>query len=140
MKKCRGSMTITMCLVFSILLSLLLSGIQLARTQAGRIQAMHAADTGIYSIFAQYDKDLLDSYDLFYLDAGYGSSQVNPSFIVRQMESFMKPTLKQVLPDVRFKVVQSPGMCFLRMKMHVLLWGRSPGLLKINLEHKPSLL
>ena len=90
MKKCRGSMTITMCLVFSILLSLLLSGIQLARTQAGRIQAMHAADTGIYSIFAQYDKDLLDSYDLFYLDAGYGSSQVNPSFIVRQMESFMK--------------------------------------------------
>ena len=67
MKKCRGSMTITMCLIFSILLSLLLSGIQLARTQAGRIQAMHAADTGIYSIFAQYDKDLLDSYDLFYL-------------------------------------------------------------------------
>ena len=114
MKKCRGSMTITMCLIFSILLSLLLSGIQLARTQAGRIQAMHAADTGIYSIFAQYDKDLLDSYDLFYLDAGYGSSQVNPSFIVRQMESFMK--------------------------MHVLLWDRSPGLLKINLEHKPSLL
>ena len=50
MKKCRGSMTITMCLIFSILLSLLLSGIQLARTQAGRIQAMHAADTGIYSI------------------------------------------------------------------------------------------
>ena len=49
MKKCRGSMTITMCLVFSILLSLLLSGIQLARTQAGRIQAMHAADTMIYS-------------------------------------------------------------------------------------------
>ena len=97
MKKCRGSMTITMCLVFSILLSLLLSGIQLARTQAGRIQAMHAADTGIYSIFAQYDKDLLDSYDLFYLDAGYGSSQVNPSFIVRQMESFMKPTLETSL-------------------------------------------
>lgn len=82
---------------FSILLSLLLSGIQLARTQAGRIQAMHAADTGIYSIFAQYDKDLLDSYDLFYLDAGYGSSQVNPSFIVRQMESFMKPTLETSL-------------------------------------------
>lgn len=97
MKKCRGSMTITMCLIFSILLSLLLSGIQLARTQAGRIQAMHAADTGIYSIFAQYDKDLLDSYDLFYLDAGYGSSQVNPSFIVRQMESFMKPTLETSL-------------------------------------------
>lgn len=97
MKKCRGSMTITMCLIFSILLSLLLSGIQLAQTQAGRIQAMHAADTGIYSIFAQYDKDLLDSYDLFYLDAGYGSSQVNPSFIVRQMESFMKPTLETSL-------------------------------------------
>ena len=93
----QSSMTITMCLVFSILLSLLLSGIQLARTQAGRIQAMHAADTGIYSIFAQYDKDLLDSYDLFYLDAGYGSSQVNPSFIVRQMESFMKPTLETSL-------------------------------------------
>ena len=80
MKKCRGSMTITMCLIFSILLSLLLSDIQLALTQAGRIQAMHAADTGIYSIFAQYDKDLLDSYDLFYLDAGYGSTdRVMPS-------------------------------------------------------------
>ena len=47
--------------------------------------------------FRQYDKDLLDSYDLFYLDAGYGGSQVNPSFIVRQMESFMKPTLETSL-------------------------------------------
>lgn len=94
MKKCRGSMTITMCLVFSILLSLLLSGIRLARIEAGKVQAISAADTGIYSIFAQYDKDLLDTYDLFYLDAGYGSAQINTSLIIRQMESFMKPTLE----------------------------------------------
>ena len=92
--KIRGSMTITMCLLLSVLLSFLFSCMRLARIQCARVQAAHAVDTGMYSVFAEYDKALLDYYDLFYLDAGYGTTQVNPSRIVCQMEHSMHTSLR----------------------------------------------
>lgn len=92
--KIRGSMTITMCLLLSVLLSFLFSCMRLARIQCARVQAVHAVDTGMYSVFAEYDKALLDYYDLFYLDAGYGTAQVNPSRIVCQMEHSMHTSLR----------------------------------------------
>ncbi|MGN0399209.1 MAG: DUF5702 domain-containing protein [Blautia sp.] len=91
--KIRGSMTITMCLLLSVLLSLLFSCVRLARIQYGRVQAVHAVDTGMYSIFAEYDKTLLNNYDLFYLDAGYGNTEINPFRIINQMENSMHTSL-----------------------------------------------
>ena len=33
-------------------------------------------DQGLFSLFAQYDRQLLDHYDLFYINAGYGNTSL----------------------------------------------------------------
>ena len=77
--KIKGSMTCTMCLLLLVLLSLLGACIRSSRVSAGRVQAVNAMDTAIYSLFAQYDRDLLKDYHLFFLDGGYGENSINLS-------------------------------------------------------------
>ena len=83
--KIKGSMTCTMCLLLLVLLSLLGACIRSSRVSAGRVQAVNAMDTAMYSLFAQYDRDLLKDYHLFFLDGGYGENSLTfPSFLHRR--------------------------------------------------------
>lgn len=71
-----GSITIYLCLTLTILLSLFAGMLKSVRTEGGRVMIASAMDQGLFSLFAQYDKDLLDEYDLFYLDGGFGSDSL----------------------------------------------------------------
>ena len=95
--KYKGSMTCTMCLLLLILLSLLGACIRSARVASGRVQSVNAMDTAMYSLFAQYDRDLLKDYHLFFLDAGYGGSSLNLSQVLTQAEAFARPVLSSGL-------------------------------------------
>ena len=95
--KIKGSMTCTMCLLLLVLLSLLGACIRSSRVSAGRVQAVNAMDTAIYSLFAQYDRDLLKDYHLFFLDGGYGENSINLSQLLTQTEAFTQPVLSSGL-------------------------------------------
>lgn len=97
----KGSLTIAMSLMLSVLLSMLFACVRLAQVQCGRVQAAHAADTGMYSVFAEYDKDLLEDYDLYFLDGGYGGSSLDSYRIVEQMEHSMEAALSSGLTRCR---------------------------------------
>lgn len=71
----KGSITIYMTLMFSIMLSLFLTVIDGARRNAISMQAECAFDLSVYSIFAEYNKQLLEQYDLLFVDASYGESK-----------------------------------------------------------------
>lgn len=68
----RGSITIYLILTLLVLLSLLLTMIDHVRSQAARLMLECAVDASLYSIFAEYQRELLDQYDLFFVDTGYG--------------------------------------------------------------------
>ncbi len=95
--KIKGSMTCTMCLLLLVLLSLLGACIRSSRVSGARVQAVNAMDTAMYSLFAQYDQDLLKDYHLFFLDGGYGGNALNLSQILTQTESFAQPVLSSGL-------------------------------------------
>ena len=90
----KGSMTIAMCMMLSVMLGILAAGIQLCREQYARVQAVNAADTGLYSVFSEYERDLLEEYDLFFLDSGYGRGSIDAFHVVQQMENSMALTLE----------------------------------------------
>lgn len=90
----KGSMTIAMCMMLSVMLGILTAGIKLCREQYARVQAVNAVDTGLYSVFSEYEKDLLEEYDLFFLDSGYGGGAIDAFRVVQQMENSMDLTLK----------------------------------------------
>ena len=67
-------LTIYLSLTFGIVLSLLLALIEGATIGAVRAQAELVADLGMDSIFAEYHRELLNQYELFFIDSSYGGS------------------------------------------------------------------
>lgn len=68
----KAYLTVYLSLVFGIILSLLLALIEGAAIGAVRAQAELAADLGLDSVFAEYNREILDQYELFFIDSSYG--------------------------------------------------------------------
>ena len=98
MKYCgkeRGSITLFLALILSLLLSLVCTSIESVCMASARTQILNSMDIGLYSVFGQYDRKLLEEYDLFALDGSMGGGQLNLAKICDNLESYMKPVLKQ---------------------------------------------
>lgn len=94
MKK-KGSITIFLALILSLILSLVCAGIESARTAAARTQILNSVDIGLYSLFGQYDQAMLEEYDLFAIDACGTDGMLNLSAVYDRFEEYMKPVLRQ---------------------------------------------
>ena len=51
-------------------------------------------DIGLYSLFGQYDRTLLEDYELFALYAG-GKEELDMASVYDDFQTYMKPVLKQ---------------------------------------------
>ena len=91
----KGSITVFLALILSLLLSLVTTGIQSVQAAAARTQILNSMDIGLYSLFGQYDRFLMNEYDLFFIDGTQGSSGLNLGAVYDNLESYMKPVLKQ---------------------------------------------
>ncbi len=91
----KASITVFLALILSVLLSLICSSIQSVRMASCRTQILNGMDIGLYSLFGQYDKKLLEDYDLFALDGSMGGGSLNMAAISNNLESYMKPVLRQ---------------------------------------------
>lgn len=91
----KGSITVFLALILSLILSLVCTSIQSVQAAAARTQVLNSLDIGLYSLFGQYDRMLLEDYDLFFIDGAQGGSSLNLGKIYDNMESYIKPVLKQ---------------------------------------------
>ncbi len=91
----RGSVTIFLALTLSLMLSLVCTSVESVRMAAARTQILSSIDIGLYSLFGQYDKSLLKDYDLFFLDGSCGGGSLKLANVYDNMESYIKPVLKQ---------------------------------------------
>lgn len=91
----KGSVTVFLALVLSLILSLVCTSVESVRMASARTQILGSLDVGLYSLFGQYDKTLLKEYDLFLLDGSCGGGALDMAGIYDNMESYMKPVLKQ---------------------------------------------
>ena len=71
----KGSMTAYVSLLLLVMISLIAAGLYSARQAAGRVVAASGTEQALFSVFGQYDRDLLDMYGLLFVDAGYGGSR-----------------------------------------------------------------
>ena len=71
----KGEITAFLSLVFLLILSFLGAMVESASIQV--LKNYKRADTilAVESVFAEYQKQLLEEYDLFALDAGYGEGR-----------------------------------------------------------------
>lgn len=95
MKVQKGSITVYLCLTLTVILALFAAMLHSIRTAVGRAAAASAAEQGLYSVFAQYNRELLENYDLFYIDGGYGGEQLKPG---RLFDSVCQDTRRSLAP------------------------------------------
>ena len=91
--KQKGSMTIAMSLMLLAFLPLIAVTIRASQTACARVQSVNGIDTALYSLFSEYDKELLETYNLFFLDAGYGTGKLDIGQMISQAEHYAKPVL-----------------------------------------------
>lgn len=96
----KGSMTIFFALVLSMIIVLVCTSIGSVEMMCARTQIANSADVGMYSLFAQYDPYLLEQYDLFYVDASYGTGDLRMDRVYRTVEDYMEPILDQGYLDL----------------------------------------
>ena len=91
----KGSITVFLALILSLILSLVCTSMESVRMAAARTQILNSLDIGLYSLFGQYDRELFREYDLFFLNVSGDSDRLGLSSVYDNMEAYMKPVLKQ---------------------------------------------
>ena len=99
--KANGSISIYLALTFTVMLSLILVIIEGAREEAIRLKTECAVDLSLHSIFAEYNRELLAQYDLFFIDTSYGLDHAS----IHRTEEHLKAYL-----DDNFTLNQSAGL------------------------------
>lgn len=96
----KGSITVFFALILSIIIILICTSIESVKMMCARTQIANGAEVGMYSLFAQYDRDLLDRYHLFYVDAAYGTGALQMGEAYQTVEAYMQPILDQNYLDL----------------------------------------
>ncbi len=73
----KGSITVFLTLILGVILSLVLTVVESARysTEIARIEM--SLYMGLHSIFAEYNRELLSQYDLYFIDSSYGGKDAS---------------------------------------------------------------
>lgn len=82
-------LTIYLSLTFGIILSLLLVLIEGTAIGAVRAQAEIVADLGLDSVFAEYNREILKQYELFFIDSSYGGSNGGVGQVQAHLSDYM---------------------------------------------------
>lgn len=82
-------LTVYLSLIFGIVLSLLFVLIEGAATGAVRAQAEIVADLGLDSVFAEYNREILEQYELFFIDSSYGSINGGIGMVEMHLADYM---------------------------------------------------
>lgn len=88
-KKQKGYITVYLTLLFGVLLPLPLSLLEGVAAGAARLQAELVADLGIDSCFAEYHKELLRQYGLFFIDDSYGTANGSVSQVEKHLAQYL---------------------------------------------------
>jgi hypothetical protein len=82
-------LTVYLSMVFGIILSLLLALIEGAAIGAVRAQSELVADLGLDSAFAEYNREILNQYGLFFIDTSYGTISGGTGMVEAHISDYM---------------------------------------------------
>ncbi len=69
----KGQITVYLALMLILILSLVCTTIESVRVEGAKLMIQNIMQMGVESIFAEYNKALLEEYDLFFVDTAYGT-------------------------------------------------------------------
>lgn len=85
----KGYLTVYLSLSLGIILSLILALAEGARINAIRMQIECVTDIACNSVLAEYHRQLLEQYDLFYVDTSYGTASASYANTESHLRNYM---------------------------------------------------
>lgn len=86
---CRGAMTVFFSIITVLFLSLGCAFAESVRMQGARAKAAAVLDMGIFSVFGEYERELLEDYEVFGVDAAYGTGEFQKEHLESRLDEFM---------------------------------------------------
>lgn len=86
----RGSITVFLSLLILLFLLLICTVLEGVRIQGAKVRAAACLDMGLFSVFGEYEKNLLSDYHVFFLDGSYGTGNMKKEKITERLVFFMK--------------------------------------------------
>ena len=90
----KGYITVFLTLSLTLILSLVFTLIEGARISAMRMKFECVADIGMNSVLAEFHRELLEQYDLLFVDMSYGGSYANISNTEEHLRNYMQKNLQ----------------------------------------------
>ncbi|MFA9376869.1 MAG: DUF5702 domain-containing protein [Lachnotalea sp.] len=84
----KGHITVFLSLILTLILSLVCTTIESARIQGVQMQLQNVTDMGIFSLFGEYSQELLELYDLFFIDTAYGTNDGSTERVNAQIKKY----------------------------------------------------
>lgn len=88
--RCKGTITVFLSLISVLFLSLLCTTVESARIQGSRAKAAASLDMGLFSVFGEFEKELLERYDVFFLDGASGSGKFSMDAVNKKLKGYME--------------------------------------------------
>ncbi len=100
-----GYLTIFLALILTILLSLTMTLIKGAYDSTMRLYTECAVDTGMNNVLAEYHRELLEKYDLFFVDTSYGTNYASIENTQEHLAGYISGNLNtgDLLTDILYQ-------------------------------------
>ena len=86
----KGEISIYLCLVFTLIISLLLAVITGARGAALQVAFECAVESALLSVFGEYNRELMERYDVFFIDLSYLSNSPDPKNLEMRLNDYFE--------------------------------------------------
>lgn len=110
-KEEKAYLTVYVSLIFGIVLSLLLALIEGAAIGAAKAHAELTADLGLDSVFAEYNREILNQYELFFIDLSYGGKNGGIGLAQKHLSGYLEKNInadKDILAGTTYLKLSNP--------------------------------
>ncbi|MFI3212923.1 MAG: DUF5702 domain-containing protein [Eubacteriales bacterium] len=108
--KLKGYLTVYLSLTIGVLLSFVLVVIEGVRMQTVKLEAECVTDMALNSIFAEYNRQLLEQYELFYIDSSYGGESPSYENTEAHIRKYMNMNFEKEVLGVSFFIKDITGL------------------------------
>lgn len=85
----KGSITVFLSLAGILFLSLICAAVESARVQGAKAQTANITGMGTFSVLGEFERGLLEKYDIFALDGSYGNGAFQIQKVNQQMQNYI---------------------------------------------------
>lgn len=89
-----GYLTVFLALTLAVLLSLILALVEGARINAIRMRTETAGNIAVRSVLGEFHRELLRQYDLYFIDASYGTGSASMEKVQQHLQTYMSKNLE----------------------------------------------